>query len=62
MTKPKEWKGWAVIQKSHELEPDDVFYSYGEAAEYKRDCFEPEHEAKIVRVTILITALKPKKV
>lgn len=49
---------WAVIQKSRELELEDVFSTYREAAEYKRDCFEPEHEAKVVKVKVKITILK----
>lgn len=49
------FKAWAVEQKSHALQPEDIFYTRGDAVRYKVDTFEPEHEAKIIPVVVTVT-------
>jgi hypothetical protein len=47
--------GWAVIDKTNRLIGlEDVRETYKAAREYKRDAFEPEHEAQVIPITITI--------
>ena len=48
------FKAWVVTQKSSGVRPEDIFFTYGEAMRYKCDCFEPEHEAKVVPAEVTI--------
>ena len=50
--------GWAVTQKDYVVGPEDIFYRRKPAYQYKRDCFEPEHKAKVVKVTVEVRATK----
>ena len=41
---------WVVMQKDFGFSDDDVFDTKKEAQQYLKDCFEPEHKAKIIKV------------
>ena len=48
--KNKTKRRWAVVQKNFHYCEDDVFKTKREAEQYKRDCFESDNKARIIKV------------
>ena len=48
----RKMRKWAVIQRGFHYNDDDVFDTKIEAQQYKRDCFNPEHKARIIKIEV----------